>query len=437
MKRWSGAQFWRATEFAYAILALFALTQGPVYRLWSQSALTIDRLPNPTIPHVHFASFVAVQIPALLFLARRARLATVREKGNIALLAFLCWMTLTVVWSTFSRQSFPEVVALLLTTAVGLYLAVSFSEREFWFVIAGAMAVGVGTSWIAVMRLWEGAVNFQEDYWIGIYFNRNSLAPVAAVAMIAAIGIIMTFYDTVRRSSRIQTLLLFASPVALLVYSAIELWQSKSQTSPFALLVGTATVALWLTLRGVSVRLAMPSRVRVQSAPLAMAVIGIALFLTMRVIGGFGGISGETMTFNSRRALWTLSWDGIQERPWLGWGWMAAWRNSEFFVDGVWWATWDSVWSHNGYHDVLLGGGVVAGLLFVVYLWLCGIQLAQRKVFQVVPRLLLAAYVLAAATQESFFIGSHFAWALLVAALAPAFASHSSVDEDDSTKVAT
>jgi O-antigen ligase len=318
-----------------------------------------------------------------------------------------------------------------------LYLAVSFSEREFWIVIAGSMAVGVGTSWIAVMRLWDGAVNFQEDYWIGIYFNRNSLAPVAAVAMIAAIGIIMTFHDTVRRSSRIPTLLLFVSSIALLVYSAIELWQSKSQTSPFALLVGTATVALWLTLRGVSVRLAVPSRVRVQSAPLAMAVIGIVLFLTMRAIGGFGGISGETMTFNSRRALWTLSWDGIQERPWLGWGWMAAWRNSEFFVDGVWWATWDSVWSHNGYHDVLLGGGVVAGLLFVVYLWLCGIQLAQRKVFQVVPRLLLAAYVLAAATQESFFIGSHFAWALLVAALAPAFASHSSVDEDDSTKVAT
>jgi hypothetical protein len=43
----------------------------------------------------------------------------------------------------------------------------------------------------------------------------------------------------------------------------------------------------------------------------------------------------------------------------------------------------------------------------------------------------LAVFVLAAATQESFFVGSHFLWALLVASLAVARDDVASVDEQN------
>ena len=182
MKRWTGAQLLSATELAYATLALFTLTQGPVLRMWSQSAELTGELPNPSISHAQFSTYVAIQLPALALVAHRIGAQWFRERANQALVVFVSWLGLTVLWSSFARQSLPEFVALALTTAFGVYLATSFSRRQFWWLLASAMAIGVGISWFAIMRLWDGAVNFQEDYWVGIYYNRNSLALVAAVA---------------------------------------------------------------------------------------------------------------------------------------------------------------------------------------------------------------------------------------------------------------
>ena len=79
---------------------------------------------------------------------------------------------------------------------------------------------------------------------------------------------------------------------------------------------------------------------------------------------------------------------------------------------------WDSEWSHNGYHDLLLGGGVLAAVLFAGVVW-CGMREigSQASLREAVTRFLIVAFVLTAATQESFFIGTHFLWALLIAGL--------------------
>jgi len=45
------------------------------------------------------------------------------------------------------------------------------------------------------------------------------------------------------------------------------------------------------------------------------------------------------------------------------------------------------------------------------------------------PRVALGGFVLIAATQESFFIGSHFLWALLVASMAIPASQPDLVDE--------
>jgi O-antigen ligase len=282
------------------------------------------------------------------------------------------------------------------------------------------------------MRLWEGAVNFQENYWIGIYYNRNSLAPVTAVAIIGIIGVILTADKYGLRRTSISRVLAVSAAFVIGMFAAIELWKSQSQTSPLALLVAMLAVVLWLLIRFLMGRVKMLHRARQYAASIALLVTGIVLFLALRAVGGFGGVSSETASLNSRRALWDLSWNGIQEKPFLGWGWMAAWRDSEFFLNGVWWATWDSVWSHNGYHDLLLGGGVFAALFFGSYLWVSVGELSNERLRLSSPRLLLAAFVLVAATQESFFVGSHFAWGLLVAALSSNSTRAESTEQDKS-----
>ena len=430
MKRWSSAQVLRATEFTYATFALFALTQGPVYQVWKYSAERITSLPSPSLPFVYFATFIAVQVPGLVLFSRRVQSGWFSRRSNQALVALLFWMGLSVLWSSFARHSLPEFLALTMTATFGAYLATSFSSRQLWWIITTAMGVGVGWSWFAIMRLWEGAYNFLDGYWVGIYFNRNSLAPVAAVAIIAALGLFLSERSFVRQNLFRGLALVVAPGATLIIISSIELWKSESQTSPLALVAGVCCVILWLIVRGLGSRVSWLRGLRAFAAPITFVILGVVLFVSLRAVGGFGGVSTEVATLNSRRAFWSLSWSAILEKPWLGWGWMAAWRSPDFYNFGLWIPEWDTVWSHNGYHDILLGGGVLGGVIFVLYLWFGSFDVRLRSVDDAIPRVLLATFVLAAATQESFFLGSHFLWALLVATLVGLSPGESSVDEE-------
>ena len=428
-------RLFRSAELAYAIVALFALTQGPVYRMWSESNSRLDILPNPSPQHAYFATFVAVQLPAVVLWFRRVNTDWLCDRANQVLVALLSWLGLSVVWSTFARQSLPEFVALVLTTCFGLYLAMSFSRSELWWIILSAMALGVGVSWMAVMRLWDGAVNLQNDYWVGIYGNRNSLAPVAAVALLASVVVVWFARERlVPKWSRIVTL---AVPAALFVFAAIEMWRSGSQTSPVALAVAVVACVAWLVVRTVTSRFGMLRTLRHHAAPITLALLAVILFVALRQIANASALSGDTVTFNSRRMLWSVNWSGFLEKPWLGWGWMAARYNSDFFRLGEWWVAFETQWSHNAYHDLLLGGGVLAAVLFALYLWMSSRRFDRMPVSVVLPRLALVVFVLAAATQESFFVGSHFLWALLIASLAASRDDVASVDEQNSGHRAT
>ena len=433
MKRWSSQQVLHATEFTYATITLFALTQGPVYQVWKYSADRMAALPSPSLPFVYFATFVLVQAPGAVLFSRRVQREWVSRRSNQVLVALLAWMGLSVLWSSFSRHSLPEFIALTMTVSFGAYLATSFSARQLWWIVATAMGAGVGLSWFAIMRLWNGAYNFLDGYWIGIYFNRNSLAPVAAVAIIAVFALLVSEWNLLRHKPLHGLVLVVAPGVTLLVLSSIELWKSESQTSPLALLAGACSVVLWLGIRGLGSQVSRLRGLRALAAPITFVILGAVLFISLRAVGGFGGVSTEVATLNSRRAFWSLSWSAILENPWFGWGWMAAWRSPDFFNFGLWIPEWDTVWSHNGYHDILLGGGVIAGVLFVLYLWFGSADLRTRSLETTMPCVLVATFVLAAATQESFFIGSHFLLALLVAALMPPPDGQGSVNEQNAS----
>jgi O-antigen ligase len=272
-------------------------------------------------------------------------------------------------------------------------------------------------------------VNLQDDYWIGIYGNRNSLAPVAAVALLASIVVVSLARErSVPNWSRIVTL---AVPAALVVFAAIEMWRSGSQNSPVALAAAIVACVAWLVVRAAASRFGALGAFRHNAAPISLALLAGFAVVALRQIGDATTLSGETATFNSRRALWSVNWSGFLEKPWLGWGWMAARFNPAFFKQGTWWAAVETQWSHDGYHDLLLGGGVPAAVLFALYLWFASREFDRVGVAVALPRMALAVFVLAAATQESFFVGSHFLWALLVASLAVARDDVASVDEQD------
>ena len=78
-----------------------------------------------------------------------------------------------------------------------------------------------------------------------------------------------------------------------------------------------------------------------------------------------------------------------------------------------------SQFSHNGFLEVLLGGGFIGGLMFFVFvIWsgwvkvgsVCKEELGQWS-------FALATFILVANSQEVFITGNHFLWVLLVASL--------------------
>ena len=70
--------------------------------------------------------------------------------------------------------------------------------------------------------------------------------------------------------------------------------------------------------------------------------------------------------------------------------------------------------------DVLLGGGVVGAALLVLAILWSGARQLERVFTQTAGQWAFAAiwFVIAASTQESFIVGNHFLWLLLVASMA-------------------
>jgi O-antigen ligase len=402
----------RWTEYAYAATLLFFLTQGPVLSMWSASEQQNAR--SALAPQI--ATYFVVQIPALVLVSRQK--FTLRDvRGPLGLLAVLCiWLTATTLWATNGQHSAVESVSLMTTFVCGVYFAKRFTLIEKLTVVVVAMQLGLILSRYAIAHNWNYSRS-TEGFWTGIYFNRNSLAPVAMVSVISALALLYVVYLRKIDKFRIYKLCLLADVV---VFGLVVAIRTRSNT-PFGGLIAFAAVfAFWEVLRKSPLRNQLNSvkQIRkVYSGFIALVVICsvLAIQFQSKVLQAFG----ETVSFNGRSEIWKYSWNGFLDRPLLGWGWMSAWRSWAFMKMDLWWTVEGVTWSHNAYLDVLLGGGVLAVFLLVaVVIW---------GVYRLVPTdienplgswsIAFVFFYLAMCTQESFIIGNHFLWMLFVAVL--------------------
>ena len=109
------------------------------------------------------------------------------------------------------------------------------------------------------------------------------------------------------------------------------------------------------------------------------------------------------------------------DRPLLGWGQGVAWSNQIFRHLNMYWTVENIGHSHSAYFDMLLSGGVLAGVLFCAYLITGLYRLMKLKNPQQsdVVRLSLIFFCLSAALFEPFIVTNYFLWPILVMALAP------------------
>ena len=402
----------RWCEYGYVVVMLFTLTQGPVYSLWFASSLTVPAEASSA----QLLTFVTVQAPALLLLGYR-RLPRASILGPVGLLGLFCgWMWLSTAWATFGQHTIIEATTLCITFLTGVYLARSFSLLEQLILVVVAMQPGLLWSRYAIANNWSNSVD-QNGNWVGIYFNRNSLAPVAMVSCLSASALL--WIVVIRRGKKWPVTLLVIL-IDVVSFGAVMLFHSRSKTSIGGAVAFVAVWVFWTIVRSFSRRNKLvQSRLKIVVYPIFIIGFTLLSYMTMRMQEVVLGIFGEVSEFNGRSAMWHYSWTGFLERPIMGWGWLSAWRTPPFMHRDLWWSFTDTGWSHSGIMDVLLGGGLIGGALFAAALIWGSFRhmdhVTTVLASQWTPAIMF--FVLGATTQESFIIGNHFLWVLLVAAV--------------------
>jgi O-antigen ligase len=396
------------------VVLLGLLTQGPVLKIWEASG----QIDAGIISNTKFATYLLVQVPAVVLLFRRGIPASLLKGPVGVLLTFCAWMFLSTFWSTFSSYSLVESFTLTVTCLAGLYIARSFTLLQQLTLFLVAMQPGLLISWYAVRNNWSGAVNFDENYWIGIYFNRNSLAPPAALGLLAAGALAWILINRKPKYWFLSTVIL----VDVMILDLGLLIRSKSSTSLGAIAVFIFVWGFWTAIRWSQRRRSFTSdQLTQQIYPIFLFTLTLLIWLSFRFQARFSQIFKSEIDFNGRTLLWRFSWDGFLDRPIIGWGWFSAWNTPNFFHEReFWWALTSTKWSHSAVMDVLLGGGVIgAGLLILAIVW-SGARQLDRVFTQTAGQWTFAAtwFVIAASTQESFIVGNHFLWLLLVASMA-------------------
>jgi len=407
----SGVLKW--VEYLYVVIMLAVLTQGPVLKIWEGSGQSGSTILETT----KYSTYLLFQLPAVVLLARRGVSKNMLRGPVGVLLGFCTWMLLSTGWATASSYSLVASVSLFITCLAGLYVARSFTLLQQLTLFLVAMQPGLVVSWYAVRNNWSGAVNFDENYWIGIYFNRNSFAPPAALGFLAAGA--LAWILIVRRPRFWAPLTVVLADVMLLDLGLLI--RSKSSTSIGAIGLFIFVWAFWTLVRQVQRKKLISARQMLQTVyPLFLFVMILLTWIGFKFQKYLFSFFNNKLDFSGRTMLWRFSWDGFLDKPILGWGWFSAWNTPNFFHEReFWWAISNTTWSHSAIMDVLLGGGVVgAGLLVLAILW-SGARQLERVQTQNAGQWTFAAtwFVLAASTQESFIVGNHFMWLLLVAAM--------------------
>lgn len=409
-------RWWRETgcgtaEALYAIAVLLGLTLGPVYQVRVQhfGLLKADFLDDSMV-QLTFAAGYAV---AVALLARRwttwsGRRAVITLAVLLPLAVFL-----STAWSLERNRTFGQGVLLFGTTVFALYLADRYEDGQLVVLIFGALHVGAALSTIVLVRHWNGARD-PLGQWTGIYFNRNSLGPVAGLGVATGMLLLHRAVSTRRPLAAVGVL-------ACVLMDGVLLAGSRSATS-------IGGLGAFVTVAAVGAVATRAARQRSWSAGRTAAVaivpLGAVAIAAVAARAAIFRVLGKNSTLEGRVPLWKLVWGWIRVHPVRGSGFMSIWNRPDYQEQVQNKLFTHEPSAHNGYLEVVLGLGFVGGLLLLA---LVGVMVARvlraawrRPGVPGVWRVAIVTYVLVVNLQESFIGPNLLVWVLaLAAAMAP------------------
>ena len=372
------------------------LTNGPVF-LFSKSVL--DRSGRWEDPAVWPFFAAAALASTALFASRliRATDRTLTGSQKAAGTAVACFSLAAVVSTAWSVEPFATAwrAGVYAGLALLAWVVARLDDDDTGALLFAVTGAAVAASILLVVLRPDLGLDANGD-WRGVYTNRNSLAPLAALGVLVGIR----YLAEPGTRSRIAGGSLAAPCLAALIGAG-------SRTAWIAMLVAAAAATVPISYHWVRERWGRGWA----TASLAGAALATAAG-SMAVLAAFWGAT----TFSQRRDIWSLVWDRVQQRPVTGYGFYAFWDVIELLDH----ALLRRGSAHNSLMEVALGLGLIGTLPFAAIVVLAarnaGLHLWRRPGADSWMWAAVVGFALVENVTESFVLWFSYVWVLLMAA---------------------
>ena len=399
-----GARVWRAVRPGRTAVIVFVMFSGLLFILQLGAR-------GPLIGMAMAGLLLATN--------RQAAPGLFGPRSYIFLLPGLC--LLSAAWSEDPFGSFRSGLEMTATIAAGVILSLLDRRKEMLAGLAAAFAfykivafklghfVGAGTA---------------EAAFSGLNSGKNFMAEIASTGVIASLGLAAVAVG----ERRVVWLAAAAAALVAAVFELYVLYLARSAGAIIALGLGVACLGGLIAVSRMSVGWRGASAA---AAAAAVAVIGvfrepIAKQVSELAIRAFD----KDPTLTGRTYLWYRAHQMIAEKPWLGHGFHAFWRQGNPDAEGLW--RFADITARSGFNfhntgiELLMQFGW-CGTIFIALVAALGVTLLVRR-FVLKPDMMicfwlaLVVFELTRSFYESTFPAPfHFSNILLAAALASAF----------------
>ena len=327
-------------EFALLFIVLLVFSEGILPRLVSSDEVAEG---SPLLRYLWLPIYAIAGL-GLVWKAREVARVCLRLPFLMALL-LVCG--LSFIWSIDPGLTQRRSLAIIMTSAAGLYLGTRYSWQTMLRVLGLLwLTVGLASFLTALLSPDFGRVHeIHIGAWKGLYYEKNQLGGhMARAALIAAFLWIM---DRKWRPLWTGGFLLSTGLVLL----------TTSKTSLLGLLLGLGILALgaWMK-RGI--------RTSLSTLWIGAVLGGIVLAVFVFASDLIFALLGRDASLTGRTDIWITLVDYIEQRPLFGYGYGAFWAPES--VPGNWvreTLQWDAPTAHNGWLEVAIALGLVGLVL--------------------------------------------------------------------------
>ncbi len=280
---------------------------------------------------------------------------------DISLILLVSMAMLSVFWSASPEVTSIETKAVLRATLFGVYLASRFSIKEQMHLFAWVLGTGAVLSFLFTIAMPSYGIHTSGDpgmigAWKGIFIFKNLFASIMAITAVLFLVIAL--------NSRRKRWLYWG----LFGLAVVHLILSTGKTSYSVFFISLCLVPLHKFVK-------QQYKLRVVLILTALLVGGSAIVLMLSNLEFIVvDTLGKNLEFNGRLPIWTLIFEKILERPWLGYGISGFWTSDEGLY--VLYNSWGAVAldkgvrfnAHSGYLDLCLSLGFLGFSLYLLNL---------------------------------------------------------------------